>query len=352
MQVNEPDTGPDADSTLNPLTGLPVEDPAVLQRRPIVAKVSNAPPLVRPQHGIAAADHVYEHYVEGGLTRFSAVFYGNAPEQVGSIRSARLIDYDLVTIYDGILAFSGASIGVEKVIYGWEDVAERIPGSEDVAPFLPLPPSPFAERAYKGVLYGPPVFWRDAAVPVPHNLYFNAAALWERAAADGHAQTPVLAPLAFAQEPPSDGTPAAEIDIRYRATRVLWQYDSVTGRYLRYADGQGHYDALTGEQISAANVVVLIVPHRLSDIEESRFGDSVSYGWEILFNERGAALLFRDGQQFTAEWRSPQTADAPLLYTSDGRLLPLKPGNTWFQVIRPEAERNPQEEWLRVPWEW
>ncbi|HRL10969.1 MAG TPA: DUF3048 domain-containing protein, partial [Aggregatilineales bacterium] len=58
---------------VNPLTGLVVDDPAVLQRRPIVAKISNAPPLVRPQAGVGQADLVYEHYAEGGLTRFSAV---------------------------------------------------------------------------------------------------------------------------------------------------------------------------------------------------------------------------------------------------------------------------------------
>ncbi len=340
-----PDDFPDA---INPLTGLPFTDPAAANRRPIVAKISNAPPLVRPQSGIGAADIVYEHYVEGGLTRFSAVFYGQAPQRVGSIRSARLIDYDIVTIYDGILAFSGASIGVEKVIYGWEEVESRIPGSQAVAPHLPLPPSPFAERAYKGVLYGPPVYWRDADIPVPHNLYFNAAALWELTAQDGHAQAPDLSGMAFADDPPQNGEPATEIDIRYRATRVLWRYDETSGRYTRIADGLGHFDAETGEQISAANVVVLVVPHRLSDIEESRVGDAVSYGWEILFNDRGPAILFRDGQQFAAGWVSPETTDAPMLVTPDGAILPLKPGNTWYQVVRPESERNPDEEWVRV----
>jgi hypothetical protein len=89
---------------VNPLTGLIAADPSVLNRRPIDVKISNAPPLVRPQAGIGAADIVYEHYAEGGLTRFSAVFYGQAPERVGSIRSARLIDYEVVPMYQGMLA--------------------------------------------------------------------------------------------------------------------------------------------------------------------------------------------------------------------------------------------------------
>ena len=77
---------------VNPLTGLQVTDPAVLNRRPQVIKISNAPVLVRPQAGIGAADIVFEHYAEGGLTRFSAIFYSQAPNRVGSIRSARLIE--------------------------------------------------------------------------------------------------------------------------------------------------------------------------------------------------------------------------------------------------------------------
>ena len=56
---------------INPLTGQPVADPASLNRRPLLVKISNAPPLVRPQAGIGAADLVFEHYAEGGLTRFS-----------------------------------------------------------------------------------------------------------------------------------------------------------------------------------------------------------------------------------------------------------------------------------------
>src|SRR5262245_18857242 len=68
--------GPDSiPPGVNPLTGQPVADPAVLNRRPIVGKISNAPVLVGPQAGIGAADIVYETYGEGGLARFYALFY-------------------------------------------------------------------------------------------------------------------------------------------------------------------------------------------------------------------------------------------------------------------------------------
>src|SRR5207237_8366910 len=87
---------------VNPLTGLPVDDPAVLQRRPLAVKISNAPVLVRPQAGIGDADLVFEHLTEGRLTRFTAVFWTHTPPRVGSIRSARLIDLEIATIYTAI----------------------------------------------------------------------------------------------------------------------------------------------------------------------------------------------------------------------------------------------------------
>jgi hypothetical protein len=312
---------------VNPLTGLPVDDPAVLQRNPIVVKVSNAPPLVRPQAGIGAADLVFEHYAEGGLTRFSAIYYGQAPDRVGSIRSARLIDYELVPMYQGLLAFSGASIGVE----------DKLNTSE------------FANRIYKGVLFGLPYYWRDDAIPVPHNMFTNPNALWQIAEANGVNFTPELHGMVFDEAIPEGGTePGDFIDLRYRATRVRWEYDSSTGLYHRFADGQGHYDANTQEQITAENVVILYADHRLTDIVESEFQGSVSYSIEIKLWFEGDAILFRDGQQFPARWVRPTREDLLGLRTLDGEFLPLKPGQTWYQVIRPTEQQTPEEEWLRI----
>ncbi len=334
---------------VNPLTGLSVDNPDVLMRRPIIVKVSNAPPLVRPQAGIGEADIVYEHYAEGGLTRFSAVFLSNAPRRVGSIRSARLIDYEIVSMYGGILAFSGASIGVEKVIYGWEDVEARIPGSQLVAPLVPLPPSSFADRAYKGVLYGLPYYWRDEEIPVPHNMFTNLEALWALATEDGHAQQPDLSGMAFQTEIPagSEGG-VARVDLRYRATRVFWDYHPPTGLYYRTADGQRHFDANTQTQITASNVVVIFADHFETDIIESQRGDAISWSLEMTIQGEGDALLFRDGEYYQARWVRDGLFDRLSLRTLEGDILYFKPGNTWFQVMPLPEQFNPEEEWVRM----
>ncbi|MBA3873491.1 MAG: DUF3048 domain-containing protein, partial [Anaerolineae bacterium] len=200
---------------VNPLTGLQVKDPSVLNRRPQVIKISNAPVLVRPQAGIGAADIVFEHYAEGGLTRFSAIFYSQAPDRVGSIRSARLIDTDLMPMFGGLLIFSGASTGVETLLNNAD----------------------YANRLFKGVLFGQPYFWRDETIEVPHNMFMNPNAVWKKATEEGINQRPNLRGLSFdATVPGGNKAVVSKIDIRYRATRVIWKYDPAIGLYRRSAD--------------------------------------------------------------------------------------------------------------------
>lgn len=96
---------------VKPFTGLVVSDLASLHRRPLTIKISHFPRYVRPQAGLQAADLVFEHYAEGGTARFTAIFYVNAPERVGPVRSARLIDTVIPEMVDGALVTSGSSSG-------------------------------------------------------------------------------------------------------------------------------------------------------------------------------------------------------------------------------------------------
>jgi hypothetical protein len=94
---------------INPLTGLPYPDEASMRRRPLIVKVSNYPPIVRPQSGLSYADNVWEYEAEGGVTRFAAVFRSQSVDHVGSVRSGRLIDLELAPMYQALFAYSGSS---------------------------------------------------------------------------------------------------------------------------------------------------------------------------------------------------------------------------------------------------
>lgn len=347
--------GPLFGADINPLTGQPLHEDAQT-RRPILVKISNSPADVRPQAGIGLADLVFEHYTEVGITRFSALYLANAPERVGSIRSARLIDYELMPMYQALLAFAGASLGVDKRIYGTQFVAAYIcREAEDagacqqavnaLGPVGDLPPSDFVQRAYKGSFYGEPIFSRDPEVATPHNLFVNLPRLWEQAERDGDAARPPLSGMRFNPAlPPFDSRSGIYAQVRYLTTLVEWYYDPPTQRYYRSIDEQRHFDALTQQQVAADNVIILYAGHYLTDIVESGGGDNVHWSVQITLWPRGEAVLMRDGRAYEVEWRRETRSDLLTFWTPDGQPVALKPGQTWVQIVPLADQRDTSRE--------
>ena len=64
---------------LNPLTGLPVEDPENLLLPPALVSVTNFPVSARPQAGLSFSPIVFELFIGEGMTRYLALFYGDYP---------------------------------------------------------------------------------------------------------------------------------------------------------------------------------------------------------------------------------------------------------------------------------
>ena len=63
----------------NPLTGLTVQDPALLQLPALLISISHFPVNARPQAGLSFAPYVFEIYITEGATRFLTTFYGQFP---------------------------------------------------------------------------------------------------------------------------------------------------------------------------------------------------------------------------------------------------------------------------------
>jgi hypothetical protein len=73
---NEPTAIPNVP---NPLTGLPVADPALLDLPALLVSISHFPATARPQAGLSFAPYVFEIYITEGATRFLTAFYGEFP---------------------------------------------------------------------------------------------------------------------------------------------------------------------------------------------------------------------------------------------------------------------------------
>ena len=297
-----------------PLTGEGVSDVAVLERRPLAVKISNFPPVVRPQAGLSYADVVVEHLSEAGLARMTAVFLSKDAEKVGSIRSARLLDLEIPAMFKAMFAYSGASGGVKQKIQESDFFDRVISPDFGHAGFARIPSE---GKAYE------------------HTLFSDTQSLWEIAEERGLNQRQDLSGWTFSDQPPQGGSPATSIEVLYtpKYASAEYQYDPGRQAYLRSTLGEPHGDELTGEQIAARNVVVIWANHLDTDIVEDSTGPRIYYSIEIQIWGEGQATVFRDGQAFEGRWVRPQRSDLIRFVDYAGNPIPLKPGNTWIQVV-------------------
>ena len=301
-----------------PLTGLAVDDPALLERRPLAIKIQNAG-ISRPQYGLPQADIVYEHLSEAAITRFTGIYLCQDVTKIGSTRSARFIDLEIPAMYDSLLAFSGTSAGLYPKFLN-ADFYDR-------------------EFCYGWGLH-PEGFYRDKelraqGIPIEHTLFADPAKIWEIADELGINERQDLTGLHFSVDPPEGGQPAAHINIPYpsRDMIVEYRYDPDLGAYLRWDGGSPHLDAATGEQIAVTNVVVVYANHVDTDIYEDeprRNHPSV----QIQLWGTGPVVVLRDGVAYEGLWARPQRDQMLVFRDAKGQLpIPLKPGNTWIQLV-------------------
>jgi hypothetical protein len=302
---------------IDPLTNLPVSDPSLLDRRTMAIKVTNFPRSVRPQWGLSLADNVYEYYLENLITRFIGVFYGQDASRVGPVRSGRFFDEHVVRMYKSIFVFAYAD---DRVIDPWTQ--------SDLKNFLVI------ERPDNC-----PPLCRIGPKGAYNTLYANTQQLTNYIQARGTNDDPQdLTGFAFDANAPVSNLPGDKVSIDYSFVSYnQWEYDPATQRYLRFQetqdakDGRESYapltDSLTGEQLAADNLVVLLIPH------EYYVHTATTEMVKMNFFGSGDAYAFREGKMYTIRWERDQAADLLQLKYPDGRYYPLKPGNVWFEVL-------------------
>ncbi len=320
----EPTLTPTPSDPVNPFTGLSItkEEAAHI---PILIKVSNSPE-VRPQTGLGLADVVMEHYAEGGITRYTALYLTNLPEKVGSVRSCRLIDIELVVIFGAGEVCSGTSGGVRQLLkqsVSWDGSGGVI--SKTVWMISDL--GTFECRQQRGCKL--PMFRTPDKLP-PHNLYANAQNALKELQARGKNYPTLFNSWTFSPQPSSDGRATSQITIPYTAGFVTWKYDPSTRTWLRSIAGWPHVEKLTGKQLAASNVVVVYVNHVNTLIVEDVGG---AHSIQIQLWGDGPISLFRDGQILRGRWQRQGNALGLSFVDERGHPLPLKPGVTWIEFV-------------------
>jgi len=276
-------------NSIAPLTGLVDESGESLTRPALAVKIGNNPEA-RPQAGITEADIVYEEIVEGGITRYMAIFNSTVPERVGPVRSVRGMDANIALNWGGIFAYSGGAKANETKIRGTDGI-------------LALNET----AAGDGMK-------RDSSRGAPNNLYAIPAKLFEK----GGTPVPPVAQFTYSKTAPKSLEAVASFVVEFKSGfACTWTWDASQGKFLRAYGAKPVVDQ-KGKQVAAENIVVQFINYP-SESEGITTGS-------------GVVWVFRDGKVVKGTWSRPNVSSPATYKDAQGKTIALKPGQTWVEL--------------------
>lgn len=300
---------PEATGPIAPLTGLVVPDTdpeavARLQRPALAAKIDNAPQAM-PQVGLDRADIVIELRVEG-ISRFVAVVHSQQVDELGPIRSARTSDPDLLAMF-------------VRPLFAWSGGNPKVIGQIRSTPWIQSLTPDQVRGAYS----------RSSAKRAPHNLIADVERLYRAADEPPAVPGPVFGYLTRDADP--GGAPVPGLSVSVGASSSTYVWDAGAERWFRWS-GSTPQRVRGGEQVSAANVVVLATPYTASSADP-RSPEAQTLG-------SGSAWVFTGGRVVEGRWERAEPASPWRLTRDDGAPILLTPGVTW--VALPSSDDPPQ----------
>jgi hypothetical protein len=252
----------------------------------VAVKVENSPDAY-PLAGLEDAEVVYEEQVEGGMTRFMAIFHCNDTTKLGPVRSAREVDPAIMSPITRILASAGGN----DIVRGVLDEAGTVLIDEDNA-----------GRALRRV--------ERPGIGLEHTLYGNTRML-RRLGATDFRKPPPRGMFAFGA---TEGAwkPARSVTVNFGpATSITYRFQD--GAWYRSERGEP-FLAESGKQIAVDNLVI-----EEHDVNNSTTIFDVAGNPSIEIADvtgSGRALVFRDGKVMAGRW-----------------VRTLKPGSVWIELL-------------------
>lgn len=308
------------------LTGLPGPDDAQIQ--PIVVVKIENDPVVRPQTGLDRADLVFEELVEGGMTRFAAVYQSDLPEEVGPVRSVRHVDVAIAEPMADAFVFSG---GAKRTM---RFVKRKIPTTISV------------------INEGAPGMYRKPGIPAPHDLFLKLDEMLDSIAAKNTASTgffvrPEVTPTTSPSAPASSEASASPSQTSVLTGRSVtdvsvvfssfagpnWKWNSTDKMWMR-SEGVKPFLNKDGTQFGTNNLVIVEV----REIDAGYKGQTGGYVPRTVLTGSGRAWVLSDGKAVEVAWNKP-LVDAQMELTDlDGKPFTMPTGRTWVELLPVSAE--------------
>lgn len=285
-----------------PLTGIEPARPALVERPAVAVKVENNP-VAYPLSGLDEAEIVFEELVEGGITRFMAIYHCNDSSKVGPVRSARVIDPGIMIPITRILGAAGGNDIVREELQKARVVILDEDTSGDAMRRIPR-----------------------SGISLEHTLYANTAALRRIGSKQFDAEPKVGFLFGELQ---GDAKKAREVTMNFGGSATV-SYRWSGGKWQRFDDGSPLM-AEGGGQIAVENVLIeqhtVNLSRRIVDVAGN---PSIEIADDL---GRGTAVLLRDGKAIRGRWIRKSERGPAVFVRRNGDEMVFAPGAVWVELV-------------------
>lgn len=275
--------------------------------RPWAVSIDNQGERPFPQGGFADAQVVYELPVEGGLTRYLALFWQAEVDLIGPVRSARDYMIDCLMPYDAVFVhFGGSPQALADIKNNSEiDSLNAMINAGTIFEDLTDDPKNWQDSYTTGEKVG------DLIVSKGMNTPSEATAL-----PDYHDEITAG----------TEGLDTNIINITYNPdSKCAYIYDAEKMVYYRNRNGSSHIDRNTDKPFAVSNIIIQKVDSRIIN------GDTEGR-LEVDLVGSGEGYFISGGKSIDITWEKTERFGETKYYDMDGNEIVLNPGNTWIQV--------------------
>ena len=284
-------------------------------RHPLGVMVENLS-TIRPQTGLSTASVIYEAVVEGGITRFMAVYGPRLPEKIGPVRSARQVFVEISKEFTPVSAYY-AHVG------GSPDALATLKNEKlyDMDQFA------VGGKAFERIA--------KAGLASEHTMYTYPDKLYTAAKDKGYSTQATFRPWLFKADAEVANRPEAQtivIPFSGASYDVTYIYDKLTNSYKRQQLGSDFTDTLTGKALSPKNIVVQFATYA------ARKGDDKGRQ-DVNVTDGGTAKVLRDGIVTEAKWAKDKATNRTIFTdAASGTEIKFNAGQTIVEIVKSDAK--------------
>ena len=283
--------------------------------RPVAVMINNLSAARPVQSGVMDAYIVYEIIVEGGITRYMAVYKDKDTAKIGTVRSSRDYYLDYALENDAIY-----------VHFGWSPQAQELIGKLGV-------------NNING-LYDD-AFWRDNPMNLAyeHTAYTSMDKIMKVAKNKGYRLTSEKDLLLnysadeVSIENEESSLKADNVSIRYsNVVTTSYKYNPTDKLYYRSVNGSVQKDYVTKKQYTTKNIII-------SYVDNGNISNDNKGRQELNNIVTGKGYYITDGYSIPITWTKTSRNEQTVYKKLNGEEITVNDGNTFIQIAPKDSAK-------------